>query len=105
MINSALDSPTDVTYYAADPETADYLCNEQFGRDYGVWTQVAKPSDAGWSPYHNLAISSFSNGFLCTHGSTCYDIGARHGRELYCYDLDFSGMPVRDIVPANKFGS
>jgi hypothetical protein len=104
LSSSALDDTRSgfVTFYTADQDTANYLCKEQYNRDYGIWTQIAQPSYSGWAPYDNLTIRGFA-GQHCTSGDNCYAAGMRHGRELYCYNLPIENLPVRDIVPANKY--
>ncbi len=85
---SALDSPSDITYYAGDVDTANYFCREQYDLPFGYWRTIYAADSGGWGGYGNLAVATAAGGYLhriCTDGNSCVSMGARYGRDLYCY--------------------
>ncbi len=92
-INSRLNSSGDVTFYSADADTANFLCREQFGMEFGYWGTIAFPNNAGWRGYSNLAISgydaqsSYGRRVMCSTGTACDDGQYPFGQRLTCYNL------------------
>jgi len=99
-ISTALNVTSDVTYYAADQDTANFLCREQVWLQFGYWRSKWTPNSSGWAPYSNLEISAFSTDSqywykrLCTSWSDCYNKKTQYGGNLYCYSINSLPAPI-----------
>ena len=48
-----------ITFYSADTDTANYLCREKTGKQFGYWRYIYLPTQTAWD-YWNLAIIGFN---------------------------------------------
>lgn len=93
-LSNALNVSGYVTYYAADVDTANYICRRHFNHQFGYWSNIYAPDLSGWYGYSNLAIASYSPGqnnsrvVQCTHGTTCYNEGVNYGIQAVCYSFN-----------------
>ncbi len=98
-INTDLNMTSYVTYYAADQDTANFLCREQEWMQFGYWGSKWTPDSSWWAPYYNLDITAFSTDSrfwlkrLCSSWSDCYNKRTQYGSNLYCYSYDFLPNP------------